>query len=57
MLCTYASTPTAVAISADYLGCGNNATGNTISRKPGMNTKMKSDWNAAATHSWGLVNP
>ena len=57
VLCTYASTPTAVAISADYLGCGNNATGNTISRKPGMNTKMKSDWNAAATHSWGLVNP
>jgi hypothetical protein len=57
MLCTYASTPTAVAISADYLGCGTTATANTISRKPGMITKMKSDWNTAGAHSWGLPNP
>mgnify|MGYP000921063552 CR=1 FL=1 len=56
-LCTYTSTPTAVSISVDYLGVGSTPTGNTISRKPGMNTMQKSDWNAAGPHSLGLANP
>jgi hypothetical protein len=57
MLCTYTSTPTAVSISVDYLGAGTTPTGNSISRKPGMNTKQKSDWNAAGPQSFGLPNP
>jgi hypothetical protein len=57
MPCTYASTPTAVDISVDYLGCGTGPTGASVQRKPGMNNKMKSDWNAASAHSWGLPNP
>jgi hypothetical protein len=56
-LCTYTSTPTAVAISVDYLGCGTTATGNTISRKLGGFGSVKTDWNAAAAHSLGLPNP
>jgi hypothetical protein len=56
-LCTYSSTPTAIAISVDYLGSGNSPTGNSISRKPGMNTMQKSDWNAAGAQSWGAANP
>jgi hypothetical protein len=56
-LCTYTSTPTAVSISVDLLGAGTTATGNSISRKPGMNTMQASDWNAAGAHSWGLANP
>lgn len=56
-LCTYMSTPTAVAVSVDYLGSGNSATGNSVQRKPGLFTMQNSDWNAAAAHSWGSPNP
>ena len=56
-LCTYESTPTAVAISVDYLGCATTVTGNTISRELGGFGSVKADWNAAAAHSWGLANP
>ncbi len=56
-LCTYMSTPTAVAISVDYLGSANNPTGNSVSRQPNLTNKTKSDWNAAGPNSWGLVNP
>ncbi|HVU00798.1 MAG TPA: Ig-like domain-containing protein [Polyangiaceae bacterium] len=56
-LCTYTSTPTAVAISVDYVGAGTTATGNSIARKSGMNTKTKADWNAAAAQSFGAANP
>jgi hypothetical protein len=55
--CTYVSTPTAIAISVDYLGVGTSATGNSVARKPGFNTRQKSDWNAAAAQSFGLPNP
>jgi hypothetical protein len=55
--CDYASTPTAIAISVDYLNAGNVATGDSISRKPGLNTKQNTDWNAAAAQSFGLPNP
>jgi hypothetical protein len=57
VLCTYVSTPTALAISVDYLGCGDTATGATIQREVGGYGSVNTDWNAAAAHSWGLVNP
>jgi hypothetical protein len=57
MLCSYMSTPTAVDISVNYAGCGTTAGGPSVQRKPGMNDKMMSDWNAAGPHSWGLPNP
>jgi len=50
-------TPTAVAISVDYAGCGNTATGNTSARKIGGFSSDNTDWDAAAAHSWGLPNP
>lgn len=56
-LCTYASTPTAVAISVDYLGAGNSPAGNSVARKPGLNTRQNTDWNAAAAQTFGLPNP
>lgn len=55
--CTYVSTPTAVAISVDYLGSGTGPTGNSVARKPGASTMMKDDWNTAAPNSFGLPNP
>jgi hypothetical protein len=57
MLCTTTSNPTAIAISVDYAGIGTTVASNSISRKPGMNTKQKSDWNAAGAPSWGSPNP
>jgi hypothetical protein len=57
MLCTYTSTPTAVEVSVPNTGAGTSATGNSIARKPGMNTKQNSDWNAAGAQSFGLANP
>ena len=56
MLCTYASAPTATEISVDYLGAGTTPAGKSIQRKAGMNTKMKSDWNAAANSTFGAAN-
>ena len=56
-LCTYASMPTALEVSVNYVGAGNNAAGNSVQRKPGMNTKKNTDWNAAAAQSFGLINP
>jgi len=55
--CTYLTTPTAVEISVDYLGCGTTATGNSIARNIGGFSSIKADWDAAAAHSWGLPNP
>jgi hypothetical protein len=55
--CTYVTTPTAVEISVDYLGCGTTATGNSIARNVGGFGSIKADWDAAAAHSWGLPNP
>ncbi len=46
-LCTYMSTPTAMDVSVFLDGCGNNATGNTVQRKPAAITMMKADWKAA----------
>jgi hypothetical protein len=57
MLCTYNSTPTAVAISVDYLGAGSTPAGKSISRKLGMNTKQNTDWNAAGAQTIGGANP
>jgi len=57
MLCTYVSTPTAVAISVDYLGVGNTAAGNSVARNVGVNGMMASDWDLAAAQSFGLANP
>ncbi len=56
-LCTYASTPTAVAVSVDYLGVGTTPAGKSVQRKPGMNTKQNTDWNSAAVSSFGAANP
>jgi len=56
-LCTYATTPTAVEISVDYVGSGNGATGNSVQRKLGLNTKQRSDWAAAAAQTFGVANP
>jgi hypothetical protein len=56
-LCTYVSTPTAVEISVDYLSTGTTPTGNSISRKSATFTMQKSDWNAAATNTFGTDNP
>ncbi|MFO0590823.1 MAG: Ig-like domain-containing protein [Polyangiaceae bacterium] len=55
-LCTYASTPTATTISVDYMGAGTTPNGKSIQRKPGMNTKMNTDWNGAANSSFGAAN-
>ena len=57
VLCTFASSPTAIAVSVDYLGAGTAATGKSIQRKAGLDTKQMSDWNLAAAHSFGLANP
>ncbi len=57
VLCTYVSTPTAIDISVDYEGVGTTATGNSIQRKPGVNMKQKSDWNAPAAQTFGAANP
>jgi hypothetical protein len=56
-LCTYASTPTALAVSVEYDGAGNTPTGNSIQRKPATDTNQKSDWNGAGAQSFGLPNP
>lgn len=55
--CTYVSTPTAIDVSVDYLGCGTTATGSSIARKAGFHTLQKSDWNAAGAQTWGAPNP
>jgi hypothetical protein len=57
MPCTYTSNPTAVVISVLYDNVGSTPAGDSISRKPNMNTKQKSDWNAAGVPSWGAPNP
>lgn len=57
MLCTYMSTPTAIAVSVDYFGAGTAATGNSVQRKLGMNNKMNSDWNVAGPNTFGAPNP
>jgi hypothetical protein len=55
--CTYASTPTAPAVSVDYLGVGTTAAGSSVSREPTQDTNSREDWNAAAAQSMGLPNP
>ncbi len=57
VLCTYVSSPTAVAISVDYLGAGTGPTGKSVQRKLGLDTKQGSDWNLPAAHTFGLANP
>ena len=52
-LCTYTSTPTAVAISADWTGTGATATGNSAQRT--ANNHMASDWHVAAP-TFGAAN-
>ena len=56
-LCTYMSTPTAVAVSVDYLGAGNGPTGNSIQRRPGFDNQTATDWYAAQAQTFGSPNP
>jgi hypothetical protein len=55
--CTYTSTPTAIEVSVDYLGCGTTRTGDTVQRVPGMDNRTRTDWLPAGAHSLGLPNP
>jgi hypothetical protein len=55
--CTYETTPSAVDVSVDYLGCATTVGGDSIARVIGGYGSVKSDWNAAAANSWGLPNP
>lgn len=56
-LCTYVSTPTAVAVSVDYLGAGNSAGGNSIQRRLGFDTMTATDWYTAQAQTFGSPNP
>lgn len=53
--CTYASTPTAQAVSADWTGTGSAITGNTVARKDLTDDNNKDDW-AVGAQTFGLPN-
>jgi hypothetical protein len=55
--CDYVTVPSAVDVSVQYDGVGTTPTGNSVSRKPGSDSKQKSDWNAAGAQSFGAANP
>ncbi|HEX5753266.1 MAG TPA: chitobiase/beta-hexosaminidase C-terminal domain-containing protein [Archangium sp.] len=47
----------AVSVSVDYASAGTSATGKSVQRKAGENTRQKSDWVVANTPSFGVPNP
>lgn len=55
MPCTYASTPTALAVAADWTGLGTGPGGVSLQRS-GADSNQRGDWVLAAS-SFGLPNP
>ncbi|WP_224369117.1 Ig-like domain-containing protein [Hyalangium versicolor] len=56
-LCTYTTTPTAQAVSADWTtATGTSRTSNTVRRISATDTNTGADW-AVGAQSWGLPNP
>ena len=53
--CTYASTPSALAVSADWTGLGTNPAGTSLQRS-GVDSNQRIDW-VLAPASFGLPNP
>lgn len=53
--CTYSSTPSALAVSADWTGLGTGPTGTSLQRS-GVDSNQRSDW-VLAPASFGLPNP
>jgi hypothetical protein len=56
-LCTYTSTPTAQAVSADWSTVANTAAGASIARAANGNTKQATDWAITTSSSFGASNP
>jgi hypothetical protein len=54
--CTYSSTPTALAVSADWSNVGATAGGMSCARKANGDTDQASDW-AVGAASFGMSNP
>jgi hypothetical protein len=55
-LCNDSSTPSVVAISADWTALGSSSTGASVSRRNGMNTHSAGDWQVTA-QTFGADNP
>ncbi len=53
--CTYSSTPSALAVSADWTGLGTGSTGISLQRS-GVDSNQRTDW-LLAPASFGLPNP
>ena len=55
-VCTLTSTPTALAISADWSGISTSATGQSAQRIVGASSNSAADWAKDGGQSWGLPN-